>query len=123
MNPKEVFHNTAYSVQLPYIAGHSLNRKIYTPFRLTVVSNMKINLRNVTSKTSFSTHSSSLLSLELLLLDFFFFFLDFFFLDFFFLSFFFLSFFLFFSSFVFSAISGSLSRSESSLFTGDLPQT
>ena len=25
MNPKEAFHNTAYSVQLPYIAGHSLN--------------------------------------------------------------------------------------------------
>ena len=24
MNPKEVFHNTAFSVQLPYIAGHSL---------------------------------------------------------------------------------------------------
>ena len=24
MNPKEVFHNTAYSVQLPDIAGHSL---------------------------------------------------------------------------------------------------
>ena len=24
MNPKEVFHNTAYSVQLPYIADHSL---------------------------------------------------------------------------------------------------
>jgi len=24
MNPKEVFHNTAYLVQLPYIAGHSL---------------------------------------------------------------------------------------------------
>ena len=24
MNPKEVSHNTAYSVQLPYIAGHSL---------------------------------------------------------------------------------------------------
>ena len=24
MNPKEVFHNTAYSVKLPYIAGHSL---------------------------------------------------------------------------------------------------
>ena len=24
MNPKEVFHNTAYSVQLPYIAGQSL---------------------------------------------------------------------------------------------------
>ena len=24
MNPKEVFHNTAYAVQLPYIAGHSL---------------------------------------------------------------------------------------------------
>ena len=24
MNPKEVFNNTAYSVQLPYIAGHSL---------------------------------------------------------------------------------------------------
>jgi len=23
-NPKEVFHNTAYSVQLSYIAGHSL---------------------------------------------------------------------------------------------------
>jgi len=24
MNPKEVFHNTASSVQLPYIADHSL---------------------------------------------------------------------------------------------------
>ena len=24
MNPKKVFHNTACSVQLPYIAGHSL---------------------------------------------------------------------------------------------------
>ena len=24
MNPKEAFHNTEYSVQLPYIAGHSL---------------------------------------------------------------------------------------------------
>ena len=24
MNPKEVFHNAAYSVQLPYIGGHSL---------------------------------------------------------------------------------------------------
>ena len=24
MNPKEVFHNTAYSVQLPYIADHTL---------------------------------------------------------------------------------------------------
>ena len=24
MNPKEVFHNAASSVQLPYIAGHSL---------------------------------------------------------------------------------------------------
>ena len=26
MNPKEEFHNTAYSVQLPYIAGHSIKR-------------------------------------------------------------------------------------------------
>ena len=24
MNPKKVLHKTAYSVQLPYIAGHSL---------------------------------------------------------------------------------------------------
>ena len=24
INPKEVFHNTAYSVQVPNIAGHSL---------------------------------------------------------------------------------------------------
>ena len=24
MNPKEAFHNTSYSVKLPYIAGHSL---------------------------------------------------------------------------------------------------
>jgi len=24
MNPKEAFHKTSYSVQLPYIAGHSL---------------------------------------------------------------------------------------------------
>ena len=28
MNQKEVFHNTAYSVQLPYTAGHSLYIKI-----------------------------------------------------------------------------------------------
>ncbi len=28
-NPKEVFHNTAYSVQLPYIAGHSPLSTIY----------------------------------------------------------------------------------------------
>jgi len=27
MNPKEVFHNTAYSVQLPYIAGHSFKEE------------------------------------------------------------------------------------------------
>jgi len=27
MNPKEVFHNTAYSVQLPYIAGDFLNER------------------------------------------------------------------------------------------------
>ena len=27
MNPKEAFHNTAYSVQLPDIAGHSLWKK------------------------------------------------------------------------------------------------
>ena len=26
MNPKEFVHKTAYSVQLPYIAGHSLER-------------------------------------------------------------------------------------------------
>ena len=26
MNSKDVFHNTAYSVQLPFIAGHSLSR-------------------------------------------------------------------------------------------------
>ena len=26
MNPKEVFLNTAFSVQLPYTAGHSLNK-------------------------------------------------------------------------------------------------
>ena len=28
MNPKEVFHNTAYSVQLPYMAGLSLNNDL-----------------------------------------------------------------------------------------------
>jgi len=27
MNPKEVFHNTASSVQLPYIDGHSVKTK------------------------------------------------------------------------------------------------
>ena len=27
MNPKKCVHNTAYSVQLPYIAGHSLFNK------------------------------------------------------------------------------------------------
>ena len=30
MNPKEVFHNTAYTVQLPYIAGHSLYNVLCT---------------------------------------------------------------------------------------------
>ena len=29
MNPKEVFYNTAYSVQLPYIAGHSLKKDFF----------------------------------------------------------------------------------------------
>ena len=24
MNPKQIFHNTKFSLQLPYIAGHSL---------------------------------------------------------------------------------------------------
>ena len=38
MNPKEVFHNTAYSVQLPYIAGYSL----YFKFRVAV----KIKMAN-----------------------------------------------------------------------------
>ena len=36
MNPKEFVHNTAYSVQLPYIAGLSLQLKLpivaITPF-------------------------------------------------------------------------------------------
>ena len=32
MNPKEVFDNTAYSVQLPYIAGHYLSCKVYIAF-------------------------------------------------------------------------------------------
>ena len=27
MNPKTFLHNTTFSVQLPYIAGHSLNNK------------------------------------------------------------------------------------------------
>jgi len=27
MNPKEFVHNAAYSVQLPYIAGHSLKKR------------------------------------------------------------------------------------------------
>ena len=27
MNPNEFVHNTAYSVQLPYIAGHFLSEK------------------------------------------------------------------------------------------------
>ena len=30
MNPKEVFHNTAYSVQLPYIPGHSLKKNFWS---------------------------------------------------------------------------------------------
>ena len=28
MNPKIFFHNTTFSVQLPYIAGHSLSDNI-----------------------------------------------------------------------------------------------
>ena len=28
MNPKEVFHNTAYSVQLPYIAVTPFNKNL-----------------------------------------------------------------------------------------------
>jgi len=33
MNPKEVFHSTAYSVQLPYIAGHSLLKETEFVYR------------------------------------------------------------------------------------------
>ena len=29
MNPKEVFHNTASSVQLPYIAGHTFKTVMF----------------------------------------------------------------------------------------------
>jgi len=37
MNPKEVFDNTAYSVQLHYLAGHSLKEIV-----LKLVVNSKI---------------------------------------------------------------------------------
>ena len=30
MNPKEIFHNTVFSVQLPYKAGHSLKKKTHS---------------------------------------------------------------------------------------------
>ena len=36
MNPKEVFHNTAYWVQLPYIAGHYLYRILKLEFKASV---------------------------------------------------------------------------------------
>ena len=35
MNPKEVFHNTAYSVQQPYIPDHSLEKNVFSPFSPT----------------------------------------------------------------------------------------
>ena len=41
MNPKEVFHNTAYSVQLPYIAGPSL-KSLKNP--TTILSDNEVNL-------------------------------------------------------------------------------
>ena len=41
MNPKEFVHNTAYSVQLPYIDGLSLQRQIekftYTTYKTRLV--------------------------------------------------------------------------------------
>ena len=49
MNPEEVFHNTAYSVQLPYIyiAGHSLYKASATD-RSTICSDQnKIQLEHL----------------------------------------------------------------------------
>jgi len=39
MNPKEAFHNTAYSVQLPYIA-YSLQSKNLNPWFLVGTKNV-----------------------------------------------------------------------------------
>ena len=41
MNPKEFVHNTAYSVQLPYIAGHSLLKTLFC--KRTILSNNAVN--------------------------------------------------------------------------------
>jgi len=46
-NPKEVFHNTAYSVQLPYIAGHSLQCLIFNknvPINFHVIANSTLTI-------------------------------------------------------------------------------
>ena len=54
MNPKKVFHNTAYSVQLPYIVG--------TPFKLDPAPEKAgfLKLRNMIRLTFplFSKHGS-----------------------------------------------------------------
>ena len=46
MNAKEVFHNTAYSVRLPYIAGHSLywENKLFNVENKLFAFNIKILL-------------------------------------------------------------------------------
>ena len=51
MNPKEVFHNPAYSVQLPYIAGHSLYWKVMIFDSFYEILN-SVNFRGRTSKTT-----------------------------------------------------------------------
>ena len=40
INPKEVFHNTAYSVQLPYIAGLPLKSLNFIMFFAKFKSNL-----------------------------------------------------------------------------------
>ena len=44
MNPKEFFHNTAYSVQLPYKPGLSL-KKIQICFKFFMLDGMNIKRR------------------------------------------------------------------------------
>ena len=56
MNPKEVFHNTAYSVQLPYIAGHSPLKEIPEHFPFQCTQHPVHNTAVVVDFLTFSAH-------------------------------------------------------------------
>ena len=68
MNPKEVFHNTAYSVQLPYIAGLSLKRKCIICYLIkpeVQQHEVKSDTRNIKEKKSYAGRQGKVITQNL----------------------------------------------------------